>query len=62
MCGIAGIIELKEKAADGSLVRKMTDAIAHRGPDTDFSSKDAPGWDIAGFLSSTFRPAPTSLS
>jgi asparagine synthase (glutamine-hydrolysing) len=22
---------------------------------TDFSSKDAPGWDIAGFLSSTFR-------
>jgi asparagine synthase (glutamine-hydrolysing) len=35
MCGIAGIIELKERVVDGSLVRKMTDAIAHRGPDSD---------------------------
>jgi asparagine synthase (glutamine-hydrolysing) len=35
MCGIAGIIELKGGAADGNLVRKMTDAIAHRGPDAD---------------------------
>ncbi len=35
MCGIAGIIELKGGAVDASLVRTMTDAIAHRGPDAD---------------------------
>ncbi len=34
MCGIAGIFDLKTAAAvDGGLVRQMTDAIAHRGPD-----------------------------
>jgi asparagine synthase (glutamine-hydrolysing) len=35
MCGIAGIINLKGAPVDGSLVRKMTDAMAHRGPDSD---------------------------
>jgi asparagine synthase (glutamine-hydrolysing) len=35
MCGIAGIIELKGGEASADLVRKMTDAIAHRGPDAD---------------------------
>src|ERR1700677_3240140 len=35
MCGIAGIIELKGGEASADLVRKMTDAIAHRGPDSD---------------------------
>src|SRR3984957_3707085 len=35
MCGIAGIIELKDGTVDGNLVRRMTDAIAHRGPDAD---------------------------
>jgi asparagine synthase (glutamine-hydrolysing) len=35
MCGIAGIIELKGGVADADLVRRMTDAIAHRGPDAD---------------------------
>lgn len=35
MCGIAGIIELKGGEANADLVRKMTDAIAHRGPDAD---------------------------
>lgn len=35
MCGIAGIIELKSGVADAGLVRRMTDAIAHRGPDAD---------------------------
>jgi asparagine synthase (glutamine-hydrolysing) len=35
MCGIAGIIELKGGTADANLVRRMTDAIAHRGPDAD---------------------------
>lgn len=35
MCGIAGIIDLKGRAVDGDLVRRMTDAIAHRGPDSD---------------------------
>jgi asparagine synthase (glutamine-hydrolysing) len=35
MCGIAGIIELKGGVADAGLVRRMTDAIAHRGPDAD---------------------------
>jgi asparagine synthase (glutamine-hydrolysing) len=35
MCGIAGIIELKGGEVCADLVRKMTDAIAHRGPDAD---------------------------
>jgi asparagine synthase (glutamine-hydrolysing) len=35
MCGIAGIIELKNNRVDESSVRRMTDAIAHRGPDSD---------------------------
>ncbi|HTR30455.1 MAG TPA: asparagine synthase (glutamine-hydrolyzing) [Puia sp.] len=35
MCGIAGIIDCKGRAVDGGLVRRMTDAIAHRGPDAD---------------------------
>jgi asparagine synthase (glutamine-hydrolysing) len=35
MCGITGIIDLKGGAVDGGLVRKMTDALAHRGPDSD---------------------------
>ena len=35
MCGIAGIIELNGGVADANLVRRMTDAIAHRGPDAD---------------------------
>jgi asparagine synthase (glutamine-hydrolysing) len=35
MCGIAGIIDLKGNEVDGGLVRRMTNAIAHRGPDAD---------------------------
>lgn len=34
MCGIAGIISLREKI-DRSLLKQMTDAIIHRGPDGD---------------------------
>ncbi len=33
MCGIAGIVHLDEEAASPSILRKMTDVIAHRGPD-----------------------------
>lgn len=34
MCGIAGIFDLKgQRAADPVLLRRMTDSIAHRGPD-----------------------------
>ena len=33
MCGIAGIIHLNNQKIDCSLVKRMTDAIAHRGPD-----------------------------
>ncbi|MSQ95220.1 MAG: asparagine synthase (glutamine-hydrolyzing) [Gemmataceae bacterium] len=36
MCGIAGIINLTEPAAiDPQIVRRMADAITHRGPDED---------------------------
>ena len=36
MCGIAGIVNLTEPAAiDPHLVRRMADAITHRGPDED---------------------------
>ena len=33
MCGIAGIISLNQSAIDASVLKKMTDAIKHRGPD-----------------------------
>jgi len=33
MCGIAGILNLNGAPASGLLLRKMSDAIAHRGPD-----------------------------
>lgn len=33
MCGIVGIVSLKRDPIDPALVQKMTDAIAHRGPD-----------------------------
>lgn len=33
MCGIAGIINKKDQTVPESLIRKMTDLVAHRGPD-----------------------------
>lgn len=33
MCGIAGIINLAQEAISPALLKNMTDAIAHRGPD-----------------------------
>jgi asparagine synthase (glutamine-hydrolysing) len=33
MCGIAGIFNLDGEVADARLLKRMTDAIAHRGPD-----------------------------
>ncbi len=35
MCGIAGIINFKNSPVDPSLIRSMTTAMAHRGPDAD---------------------------
>ena len=42
MCGIAGIIDLKGREVDGGLVRGMTNAMAHRGPDADGLFVDGP--------------------
>jgi asparagine synthase (glutamine-hydrolysing) len=33
MCGIAGVLELNGDAVSPAILRRMTDAIAHRGPD-----------------------------
>ena len=33
MCGIAGLVNLNGNPAESVLLRRMTDAIAHRGPD-----------------------------
>lgn len=33
MCGIAGLIDFNEREIPASTLKKMTDAIAHRGPD-----------------------------
>ncbi|MDF2187076.1 asparagine synthase (glutamine-hydrolyzing) [Paraflavitalea sp. CAU 1676] len=33
MCGIAGILHFRQPLADPSTIKKMTDAMAHRGPD-----------------------------
>jgi asparagine synthase (glutamine-hydrolysing) len=35
MCGIAGIFNFDAEPADKALVRQMTDAMSHRGPDAD---------------------------
>lgn len=35
MCGIAGILFFKQNKADNIIIRRMTDAIAHRGPDAE---------------------------
>jgi asparagine synthase (glutamine-hydrolysing) len=33
MCGIVGVVDLENRAVSRALVKRMTDAIAHRGPD-----------------------------
>jgi asparagine synthase (glutamine-hydrolysing) len=33
MCGLAGWIDLKTESADAAVLTRMTDAVAHRGPD-----------------------------
>jgi asparagine synthase (glutamine-hydrolysing) len=35
MCGIAGIVDLKSRAVDASLVKRMCDRLGHRGPDAE---------------------------
>jgi asparagine synthase (glutamine-hydrolysing) len=35
MCGIAGILNFSDQLINKSVIQKMTDAIAHRGPDSD---------------------------
>lgn len=41
MCGIAGVVELSGQPADSRILKRMTDAIAHRGPDGE-------GWHSRG--------------
>jgi len=40
MCGIAGIFNLDEEPASSVILRKMTDVLAHRGPDGEGVSVD----------------------
>ncbi|MGB8194357.1 MAG: asparagine synthase (glutamine-hydrolyzing) [Chitinophagaceae bacterium] len=35
MCGLTGILNLRNQAVDGNTIRRMSDCIAHRGPDAD---------------------------
>ena len=35
MCGIAGIVDFKNIPAERTVIQKMTDCMAHRGPDSD---------------------------
>jgi asparagine synthase (glutamine-hydrolysing) len=42
MCGIAGILQLDGAVADPVVLRSMTDAIAHRGPDGEGHYLDGP--------------------
>ncbi len=34
MCGIAGLLNFKNKPSDQPTIKRMTDAVAHRGPDS----------------------------
>ena len=42
MCGICGILELRGGVADAGIVMRMSDAIAHRGPDGTGALADGP--------------------
>jgi asparagine synthase (glutamine-hydrolysing) len=42
MCGIAGILNLDRSPASPGILRRMTDAIAHRGPDGEGVFTDGP--------------------
>lgn len=42
MCGIAGFLNLGGEPASGALVKRMTDAIIHRGPDGEGVFADGP--------------------
>lgn len=33
MCGIAGVVHFNNKPVEAAVIKKMTDSIAHRGPD-----------------------------
>src|SRR5215213_2689450 len=35
MCGLSGILNLKNQAVDERIIRKMSDCLSHRGPDAD---------------------------
>ena len=35
MCGLSGILNLKKQAADPAIIHRMSDCMAHRGPDAD---------------------------
>src|SRR5258708_24945541 len=35
MCGIAGIVDFKNIPAERAVIQRMTDCMAHRGPDSD---------------------------
>ena len=35
MCGIAGIVHLKGKPVSSDALKRMSDAISHRGPDAE---------------------------
>ncbi len=42
MCGIAGVIHFDGEPVDVGVIRRMTDAIAHRGPDGEGQWIDGP--------------------
>ena len=42
MCGIAGILDLKQRPVARRDLVRMTDAIAHRGPDGEGHHTDGP--------------------
>jgi hypothetical protein len=54
VCGIAGIVNMKGEPASPVLLKRMTDALAHRGPDGEGIYVDgAVGLAIAAWPSST---------
>src|SRR5437899_1784270 len=42
MCGIVGLLSLNGSRPDGAVLKRMTDAIAHRGPDGEGQYLDGP--------------------
>src|ERR1051326_7703909 len=63
MCGIAGLVNLRDEPIHGSLLRRMTELLAHRGPEAMAvwlrGERSVDGRSIRGPVGREFGPSVT---